>query len=53
MNLQLRTETEAAKLLRVSRNTVKELLPRVILSAQGIRYRDSDIAKLIASKLQK
>lgn len=49
-SLQLLTETEFAKLVRVSRNTVKILLPRVKLSEQGTRYRASDVEALIKAK---
>jgi len=47
---QLITEKEAAGLLRISRNRVKNLLPRVRLSAHGTRYDLADIAKLIESR---
>ena len=53
MNLQLLTETEAAKLLRVSRSTVRKLLTPVRLSQNGVRYRASDMEKLIQSKTTK
>ena len=44
---QLITEKEAAGLLRVSRNRVKQLLPRVRLSAHGTRYDVQDVVALI------
>jgi hypothetical protein len=44
---QLITEKEAAGLLRISRNRVKNLLPRVRLSAHGTRYDMSDVVALI------
>jgi hypothetical protein len=47
---QLITEKEAAGLLRISRNRVKNLLPRVRLSAHGTRYDISDVMRLIESK---
>ena len=47
---QLVTEKEAAGLLRVSRNRVKQLLPCVRLSSRGTRYDIADIQKLVASK---
>lgn len=49
---QLITEKEAAGLLRVSRNRVKELLPRVRLSAHGTRYDISDVVALIEKAKQ-
>ena len=47
---QLITEEEAAGLLRVSRNRVKQLLPRVRLSTRRTRYDISDVEALIESK---
>jgi hypothetical protein len=47
---QLITEKEAAGLLRISRNRVKNLLPRVRLSAHGTRYDITDVLRLIESK---
>ena len=47
---QLITEKESAGLLRISRNRVKNLLPRVRLSAHGTRYDISDVMRLIESK---
>jgi hypothetical protein len=47
---QLITEKEAAGLLRISRNRVKNLLPRVRLSAHGTRYDITDVMRLIESK---
>lgn len=44
---QLITEEEAAGLLRVSRNRVKQLLPRVRLSARRTRYDITDVVALI------
>jgi hypothetical protein len=44
---QLITEKEAAGMLRVSRNRVKQLLPCVRLSARGTRYDISDVVQLI------
>jgi hypothetical protein len=44
---QLVTEKEAAGLLRVSRNRVKQLLPCVRLSARGTRYDITDVVALI------
>lgn len=44
---QLITEEEAAGLLRVSRNRVKQLLPRVRLSTRRTRYDISDVMQLI------
>ena len=44
---QLLTEREAAAALRISRNRVKELLPRVRLSAQATRYDAADVTALI------
>jgi hypothetical protein len=49
---QLITEKEAAGLLRISRNRVKNLLPRVRLSAHGTRYDIADVQRLIESKKQ-
>ena len=49
---QLITEKEAAGLLRVSRNRVKQLLPRVRLSAHGTRYDISDVVALIERSKQ-
>jgi hypothetical protein len=47
---QLITEEEAAGVLRVSRNRVKQLLPRVRLSTRRTRYDISDVMRLIESK---
>jgi hypothetical protein len=47
---QLITEEEAAGLLRVSRNRVKQLLPRVRLSTRRTRYDISDVQRLIEGK---
>jgi len=47
---QLITEKEAAGLLRISRNRVKNLLPRVRLSAHGTRYDLADVRALIEGK---
>lgn len=44
---QLITEKEAAGMLRVSRNRVKQLLPCVRLSSRGTRYDISDVVALI------
>jgi hypothetical protein len=44
------TEKEAAALLRISRNKVKHHLPRIRLSAHGVRYDVADIRALIDSK---
>jgi len=44
---QLLTEREAAAALRVSRNRVKKLLPRIRLSAHAHRYDAADIAALV------
>jgi predicted DNA-binding transcriptional regulator AlpA len=46
MTAQLLKEIEVAKLLRVSRSTVRKLLPSIRLSPRGKRYRLSDILKL-------
>ncbi len=53
MTPQLVTTKEAATLLRISRNKVAKLLPRVRLSAHGTRYDVADIARLIESKKEK
>jgi hypothetical protein len=47
---KLITEEEAAGVLRVSRNRVKQLLPRVRLSTRRTRYDISDVMRLIESK---
>lgn len=47
---QLLTEREAAAALRISRNRVRRLLPRVKLSPRAHRYDSRDIEKLINSK---
>ena len=47
---QLITEEEAAGLLRVSRNRVKQLLPRVRLSTRRTRYDITDVQRLIEGK---
>jgi len=47
---QLITEEEAAGLLRVSRNRVKQLLPRVRLSTRRTRYDINDVQRLIEGK---
>jgi hypothetical protein len=47
---QLITEEEAAGLLRVSRNRVKQLLPRVRLSTRRTRYDIIDVQRLIEGK---
>jgi excisionase family DNA binding protein len=47
---QLVTETEAARLLRVSRSTVRKLLKCVRLSPRGKRYRLADIQNIGAKK---
>lgn len=44
------TEKEAAALLRISRNKVKHHLPRIRLSAHGVRYDMADVRALIDSK---
>lgn len=44
------TEKEAAALLRISRNKVKHHLPRIRLSAHGVRYDVADVRALIDSK---
>lgn len=44
------TEKEAAALLRISRNKVKHHLPRIRLSAHGVRYDLADVRALIESK---
>jgi hypothetical protein len=44
---QLLTEREAAVALRVSRNRVRLLLPRVRLSARAHRYDAADVADLV------
>jgi len=49
---QLITEKEAAGMLRVSRNRVKQLLPCVRLSARGTRYDISDVVALIEKTKQ-
>ena len=47
---QLLTEREAAAALRISRNAVRRILPKVRLSARGTRYDARDIEKLINAK---
>jgi hypothetical protein len=47
---QLVTAKEAASMLRISRNKVANLLPRVRLSAHGTRYDVDDIVRFIESK---
>jgi hypothetical protein len=47
---QLITEEEAAGVLRVSRNRVKQLLPRVRLSTRRTRYDLADVRALIEGK---
>ena len=47
MTTQLLTEREAAAALRISRNRVKRLLPRIRLSAHAHRYDSADVAALI------
>jgi hypothetical protein len=47
MSPQLLTEREAATALRVSRNRVKGLLPRIKLGPQSYRYDAADVAALI------
>ena len=49
---QLITEEEAAGLLRVSRNRVKQLLPRVRLSTRRTRYDVQDVVALIERSKQ-
>lgn len=49
--LQLRTEIEAAEILRVSRSTVRERFTPIHISERGTRYLHSDIADYIASKM--
>lgn len=44
------TEKEAAALLRISRNKVKHHLPRIRLSAHGVRYDVADVRALIENK---
>lgn len=46
---QLLTEREAAAALRISRNTVRKILPKVRLSERGTRYDARDIERLIAA----
>lgn len=46
----LLTEKEVAALLRVGRSKVKNFLPRVRLSSQGVRYDIRDVEALIESK---
>jgi len=50
---QLITEKEAATLLRISRNKVKNHLPRIRLSAHGTRYDMADIVRLINERKEK
>jgi hypothetical protein len=50
MTQLLLTEKEVAALLRVGRSKVKNFLPRVRLSAQGVRYDIRDVEALIESK---
>jgi hypothetical protein len=45
--VQLLTEKEVAGILRISRNRVGKLLPRVRLSAHGSRYDMRDVLALI------
>ena len=45
--IQLLTTKEAATILRISRNKVADFLPRVRLSAHGIRYDMRDVISLI------
>jgi hypothetical protein len=45
--LQLITEAEAAGMLRISRNRVKTLLPRIRLSTRRTRYDLRDVVALI------
>jgi hypothetical protein len=45
--VQLITEAEAAGMLRISRNRVKNLLPRVRLSSRRTRYDLRDVVALI------
>ena len=53
MNLQLLTEIEAAKILNVHRRAVRSLISPIRLSPKRLRYRVSDIEKLIQSKTTK
>jgi hypothetical protein len=53
MSPQLITEKEAATLLRISRNKVKNHLPRIKLSAHGTRYDMADIHRLINERKEK
>ena len=46
----LLTEKEVAAMLRVGRSKVKNFLPRVRLSTQGVRYDIRDVEALIESK---
>lgn len=48
--LQLLTEKEAAKLLRVSRNFIREHFTAIRLSKNGTRYLAADISAFIESK---
>lgn len=50
MTSLLLTEKEVAAMLRVGRSKVKNFLPRVRLSAQGVRYDIRDVEALIESK---
>lgn len=52
MTPMLVTTKEAAELLRISRNKVKNFLPAVKLSAHGTRYDIEDIKRLISDRKQ-
>lgn len=47
MNPQLLTETEAAKMLRISRKSVAQFIPAIRLSERRKRYLLTDIEKYI------
>ncbi len=52
MTPMLVTTKQAAELLRISRNKVKNFLPAVKLSAHGTRYDIEDIKRLISDRKQ-
>lgn len=45
--LQLKTETQAASLLCVGRNTIRRLFKAVRVGERGVRYRASDLLAFI------
>ncbi len=49
----LLTEKEVAGILRVSRNAVARMIPKIRISAHGTRYDPEDVRRFIAAMKEK